>query len=232
MFEAEQWRAPMFAGLVTALLPAPERDRLARQWGVDPVPWSFGLGLVQSVLGSLLFLVGAHTFAVGPMPLSRLLIESWIPGLVSEHFRGSGRVLLWFFHPMGWLYAGMACMGVLRCIVWTSTREAVGEPAVWAVLRAVQGIRDRRSIARRERHVGPVRPDRVVEQDDGSVIVVACREKPEWNERVTIKLGDGFYRLLRVEERPDGPYAAIAYHLNPVESNHVIRRLLSYTPPF
>ena len=64
------------------------------------------------------------------------------------------------------------------------------------------------------------------------LFVVCCREKPEWTAASTLEIGGRFYRLVGVEERPDGPWDSIVYRLREAKIGAgVIRRLVRYEPP-
>ena len=77
---------------------------------------------------------------------------------------------------------------------------------------------------------GPARPDLLLHERGCDLVVVSCRPKPDWNERVTIALGTRFYRVLRSEERPDRGYRGFAYLLQESDSTEVIRGLVRYEP--
>ena len=62
----------------------------------------------------------------------------------------------------------------------------------------------------------------------GGCSVLSCHPKPDWNPRVTIEIDGRFYRLLRTEERQDGPWWVHAYVLGDYPENEVIRALVRY----
>src|SRR5436305_1014908 len=96
------------------------------------------------------------------------------------------------------------------------------------LLAALLPAAERDALVRRH---GAERPDRVLRDPDGDLVVLACREKPEWNERITLEIGERFYRLHRVEERADRGFHAHAYLLREIDDNEVFRGLLRYAPP-
>ncbi|HBL25756.1 MAG TPA: hypothetical protein DD490_02860 [Acidobacteria bacterium] len=62
-------------------------------------------------------------------------------------------------------------------------------------------------------------------------MVLSNRPKTDWNERITLEIGERFYRLRRVEERQDGSWWAYAHLLEEAPANQVIRYLILYLPP-
>jgi hypothetical protein len=218
-------------GLLSAMLPSPERDRLRRDHGVDPPSSSLTIGIAETAAGALLFLAGGIAWSRGGAGLmSSALLENWWPGLSTTHFQGTGLIgwLSWFLHPEAWLYGFVGLTGMVRCVAFAATREAVAEPVVWAALRGYQALRRRSWVKERERLLGPPRPDRIVEAPDGSIVVLTCRDKPEWNESVTIEVDERFYRLDGIEDRADGEWQVIAYRLRPQKEGEVFRTLVHY----
>jgi hypothetical protein len=225
----------MGVGLASALLPAPERDRLRRDQGVEPSRWSFAVGMVQLICGTGMFLVGGLAFAAGQSTaLSLGLLELYQPGLSTTHFQGAGLVgwLTWFLHPAAWLYGAIAVVGLVRVVAFVAAREAVAEPIVLVSLRLAQRWGERRYVRRREQTLGPVRRDRILPgSDERELIVLSCRDKPDWREEVTIEIEGRFYRLTDVEERVEGEWASVAYVLRETDDSTLIRRLIRYDPP-
>jgi hypothetical protein len=222
------------AGIAAALLPSPERERLQREHDISPPRWSFAIGLLELIGGTWLFLAGALAYVAGQSTMLSLgLLSHWQPGLSTTHFRGAGLIafLFWLLQPAAWLYAFVATVGLVRVVAFTATREAVGEPVVVVALRMLQHSRRRRAARRRERELGPIRPDRIERDDAGRLVVVSCREKPDWRDEVTIEIEGRFHRLVAVEERPHGDGLELAYVLAEVDESELIRRLIRYAPP-
>jgi hypothetical protein len=225
----------LLQGFWAALLPSPERERFARPRELDAPRWSLELGVVQMFAGAALFMMGGLAFmrpatAEGSMTL----LGNWWPGLSTTHFQGLAMLnwFAWFIHPSSWPFAYLAIVGLGRCVAFAITREAVGEPVVWAVLRAWQRGVERVALRKREARLGPLRPDRIVTGRDGNLTVLSCREKPDWTDVATIEIADRFYRLAGVEDRSDGKWDVLAYRLREVEIGAgVIRRLVRYRPP-
>jgi len=225
----------LLQGFWTALLPSPERERFARPRELDAPRWSLELGIVQMFGGIALFLAGGLAF-MRPATTdgSMTLLQHWWPGLSTTHFQGLAILnwLAWFIHPASWPFAYLALVGLARCAAFAITREAVGEPIVWALLRARKFASTRSATRRRESRLGPMRPDRVLAGKGPDLFVVCCREKPEWTSASTLEIGGRFYRLVGVEERPDGPWDSIVYRLREAKIGAgVIRRLVRYEPP-
>lgn len=230
-------------GLGSALLPDPERRRLAERTGVNPPRWSLLVGAVQVVAGLTLYVARGLAYMCPAMTeQGMLLLENW-DGLrdsghqVTNTMINWGGLLTWFawnLQPEAWLYLAVLLIGIARCAAFAITREAVGEPAVWAGLRLGQLLRRRARARRRETALGPPRPDRFVPGRDGELVLLTTREQAAWNERVTIEVRGRFYRLERVEDRRDGPWMAIAYVLQEQPDEEVVRGIVLYeewSPP-
>lgn len=223
----------LLQGLLTAIVPSPHRERIAAQRELHPPHWSMAVGLIQAPLGIGMFVLGglAYLDATGG-EMGYFLLENWVPGLNTNHFKGVGLIgwASWFVNPASWLFMYLGATGVLRCSVWVITRERVAEPAVAAVVFAWRAISGKARAGRRRRELGPPRPDVVRENADGSLTICSCRDKPDWNEDVTIEYRDRHYRLGCVEERVESAGRVIVFRLNPEKDNAVIRRLSVYDP--
>ncbi len=233
MSELRRFLGDLATGLAAALLPSPERERLARSRGVHVAPFSLLLGLIELALGILLFMAGGLAFMRGgATATSLLLLENWDPTLSTTHFQGAGLVnwLAWMLHPVAWLFASVALVGMARCVAYAATREAVPEPAVWALLRLWQAAGARLEEQRRRQAFGPERPDRLERRPDGGLMLFTQHERPDWNEDVTIEVEGRFYRLSGVEQRRHGPWAVLAYRLEEREASEVVRGLVRYRP--
>lgn len=218
-------------GLGSALLPSPERERFARERGYDPPRWSFAIGLLELVLGTGLFVYGGLAFLmVATGEQGMLLLENWWPGMSTNDFRGLGILnwIAWFFNPLSWPFAYLALVGLTRCVAFGITREAVGEPLVWAALRLRQSVKRRRDRRKLEERLGPLRRDRIVTDREFDLVVLSCREKPGWTETVTIEIDERYYRVAGVEMREDGAWQVVAYLLRECHPGSVIRRLVQY----
>lgn len=227
-----------FLNLLAALLPAPERDGLIRR-GADPALWSVLLGLVQLFLGSALLVSNAlDTFQGLSDSVAGYALDKIDPrALNSAENRyavlGSGPILwlTWVARPTTWLLASVPLVGSARLIAFATTRESVGEPAVWLGVRLFQTAGRLLRGSQEKIRFGPDRPDRVLRERDGGLVVLSRHPKPDWNERVTLEIGDRFYRLVRTEERMDGSWWSHAYVLQEADPSEVIRALIRYEPP-
>jgi hypothetical protein len=218
-------------GFAVALLPSPERERLANRWQVDAASYSFSLGLIEAVGGGLMFFFGAIACMLGTVPfLNQVLIDNWFEGLSSTHFRGGGLVglLVWCLHPVAWLCILEGITGIVRVAAFVADRQGVGEPLVWLVLRVVQLVVRGSGRARRARDLGPLRPDRLVWHSDSDLEILSCRERPEWTDSVALGIDDRFFRLTGLEDRADGMHTVVAYRFAELDPNEVIRRAVLY----
>lgn len=214
-------------GLYAAILPSPERDGFANAYDVDVARWSLLVGVVEMFVGFLLYIDGALAFmAVLGSEQTQALMENYRPGMVYAVWSGTLGWLAWHLQPEAWLYTTLALTGSARFLAFLITREAFGEPIVWATLRAYQTARDALRGASRRRKLGPERPDSAIVEDGCDLVVVSSREKDGWDELATIQVGDRFYRLIDVEERLEGRWISLAYRLREAGRNEPIRALV------
>lgn len=228
----------VFLNLLAALLPAQERAELARRQGTEPQRWSLLLGLAEFYLGGrFLFASGLAYFEAQSAAMATYLVEEADPRALGSFesrlaFTQSGTILwlAWAFKPTTWLLASFAVTGIARLVAFAVGHDAVGEPLVWIGLRLADLRRRPLAALGRRFRFGPARPDLLLHERGCDLVVVSCRPKPDWNERVTIALGTRFYRVLRSEERPDRGYRGFAYLLQESDSTEVIRGLVRYEP--
>jgi len=223
-----------FHGVLAALLPSPERERFARPREIDAPRWSFEIGLLQGVAGVVLFMAAGLAYTrPATTDQALILLRNWWPGLSTTHFQSLGLInwLSWWLSPASWPFTYLAFVGSARCIAFAIAREAVGEPVVWAAIRALQHARGARTARSRRARLGPLRPDRVLRGKGTDLLVLTCRDKPEWIPTVTIEIADRFYRLLDVHDRQDGEWSVVVYSLREQEPQAVIRGLVHYRPP-
>lgn len=223
--------------LLAALLPVAEREALVRR-GAEPLDWSVLLGLVEFFLGGAMLVADALAFFPprADAAASRLLeIAEMTPQEIQAHPEighvGAVIWLDWTLRPFTWLLASVALVGVVRLVAFGVSREVVGEPLVWLAVRAAQAVGRLLHGSRDLLRFGPERPDRVIREPGSDLVVLSCRPKPDWNERITIEIGERFYFLRRVEERQDGTWWAYAHVLHEMELNEIIRSLIRYIPP-
>jgi hypothetical protein len=221
-------------GLGIAMLPAPERDDLARRYYLDAARWSFVIGLMQLFAGTTAFMVLGIAFMRGGFSIGAgLLLENWTPGLTTTHMRGMGLInwLAWLLNPVSWVLGYVAGVGLLRVAAFVITREAVGEPLILGCMRLVQVTHAWRIRKRFETSLGPPRPDRWVRAAEKELVLLTCREKPDWTDTVTIEHEERYYKCVGVETRRDGEWSVMAYRLREEPPGAIIRRLVIYSSP-
>ena len=220
-------------GLLAALLPEAERDALVRR-GAEPLVWSVLLGLVEFFAGGSMLVSDAIAYfqPLADQAAARILEldPQQIRANPSVGHVGAVIWLAWLSEPFTWLLASVAVTGVARLVAFGVSREVVGEPLAWLAVRIGQAAGRFLRGSRDKLRFGPERPDRVIQEPDGSLVVLSYEPKPDWNERVTIEIDERFYRLRRVEERQDGTWWAYAYVLNEAPPNEIIRALIRYIP--
>jgi hypothetical protein len=219
-------------GFTAALLPWPESEKCGRAWGVDVAPYSGLLGLIEGPGGALLFFFGAIAYMQGAsLALSDALLENWQPGLSTQHFQGGGLIglLAWCLHPMAWIFIIEGLTGTLRLISFATTRQPVGEPSVWLLLRLITLLRRATQRGIEARNMGPLRPDRLRWDAAGCDLeIVSCRQRDEWSGGIGLEVEGRFFRPLGSEERVEGPHHVIAYRFEELDENEVIRRMVAY----
>jgi hypothetical protein len=133
------------------------------------------------------------------------------------------------FSPLGLVLEYVILTGVVRVAALVASDRPTGDPLVTlaAWLRRLTSGEIRQQ--RRLRALGPWRPDRILPQGAG-LLVLSSRDKPDWNERVTIEHQGAFYRLVRQEDRPHDRWSDVAYVLRPQEPGELIRSLVRLDP--
>lgn len=225
--------------LLATVLPAAERAELARRHGADPQRWSLALGFLELVVGAKLLIAnGFAYFEAQSAALASHLVDHVDPRQLDSFdkrlaFTWSGSVmwLTWALRPLTWLLVSVTVVGVARLVAFAVDHDAVGEPSVWLGLRAAQALRRAVAGGRRRQRFGPERPDLLLHERGCDLVVVSCRPKAEWNERITLALGTRFFRLLGHEERPDRGFTGHAYRLKEADPSEVFRGLVRYEPP-
>lgn len=225
--------ARLALGLLAALLPEELRERIVRRWGVDDAAWSFlvgmaellfcGLWLVGDFMEVVPRLVSANTGAFLDAADARLLDAK--DAELALYWSGSLGWMAWALRPATLLMAGFTLVGIVRLVSFGVNREAVPEPALWLAWQATKlALRPVRA-AEERRRFGPERPLRS-RREEGVDLVVLSSRPLTINAMQTLQVGDRFYRLLRQEERPDGPWRAHAYLLREEDPSAVIRGLI------
>ena len=231
----------LLAGPLAALLPEEPRERLALRHGVDAAAWSAlvgvlelfgaGLALVGDFVTQIPRLVDDHTAAFLENTPDPMLRDS--ANAQALTLSGFWSWLVWLSQPTVLLLFLVTLTGIVRLTAFAVTREAVSEPLVWLGWHAWRVlVRQPAAAAREQADYGPAkRPDRVLPQPDGGLLVLTSRLRPEWNELVTIQVGERFFRVEDVHERQEGPWRWHAYRLREEHPGVVIRALLLYEPP-
>ncbi len=228
-----------FLDILAALLPAAEREELIRRYGAEPFIWSAVLGVLEFYLGGKLLLANALAyFQTETDKIATYVVEQMDPRQLASFenrlgvfWSGSVVWLSWALHPLTWLLISIPLVGIARLVAFGVNRDAVGEPLVWLGMRVAQAVRRLFSSLERRHRFGPLRPDRLMRGKGSELIVLSCRPKPDWNERITIEIGERFYRLQSVEERRDGAWWVHAHVLQEAHPNEIFRGLIRYELP-
>jgi hypothetical protein len=221
-------------GLWSALLPASERERLHSRCPYDPptVPASWALAGIQLSLIPVWALLGvSYTQGITSIQATAILAQE-SPPTFAEAMLASVALgpLAFVFTLRGLLMEYVIVTGVFRVAGLIASSRPTGDPlvtlAAWLRRLTLAELRRRRRL----RALGPWRPDRVLPHGLG-LLVLSSREKPDWNDRVTIQYEGGFYRLVRCEDRPHERWTDVAYLLRPREPGELIRTLVTLNAP-
>jgi hypothetical protein len=231
-------RSPPLLGLVAALLPAPERDAFARRHGVDPLGWSAALGFLELFAGGPLLIADALAFLAPRADRNAQIVWDWLESVdprtltlgqtMAATASGPYLWLQWIARPFPLFLALLALTGIARLVAFGVSQDVVGEPGVWLGLRLAQALGRVGGAARTRARFGAERPDRLLREPGGGLTILRWQRDPNWNERVTIEVEGRFYRLVRIEERPDGAFRAWAYLLTEIDPNEIIRALVRW----
>ena len=221
-------------GFWSALLPASERERLQERIDNDVpvVGASWALAVAQIALIPLWSLVGLSYARVVAGIQADAILGTPAPPLFIEAMLGSVGLgmLAFLFSPLGLLLEYMIVTGVVRVAGLVASDRPTGDPIVTllAWLRRLAGdeIRQRRRL----RTLGPWRPDRIL-PDGRGLLVLSARDKPDWDDRVTIEHGGKFYRLVRREDRPHDRWIDVTYVLRRQQKGELIRTLVRLEAP-
>jgi hypothetical protein len=216
-------------GFWSALLPAGERERLRAHLedDVPTVPASWALAAAQLGLIPIWALVGlSYAQSVAGIQ-SEAILATEVPPLFIETMLGSVGLglLAYLFSLPGLVLEYLILTGFVRAMGLVASGRPTGDPVVTLAVslrwQALWRIRQRRRL----RALGPWRPDRVLPDGQG-LLVLSARDKPDWNERVTIEHAGRFYRLVRQEDRPHSKGTDVAYLLRPQRPGELIRSLV------
>lgn len=218
--------------LLAALLPEPERAALAARWALNVLRGSLLLAALQVLGAGIAWPVGLIQFfrdreAQVAGQIRREEREITQRDIAEAQLYSRMGVLLYLLSPgsLALLYVGAT--GFARWLNLRLNGQPLGDPMLSALLGLWRVARRRGARAARLEALGPERPDRVI-AEGADLVVLSAREKPLWNQRATIQVGDVFYRLRDVGERQDGRFRALAYRLSPVEPGTVFRSLVRY----
>jgi hypothetical protein len=203
-------RKRMKATLLALILPKQEREEIERCHGINPSFASLALGLLE-VVGGI-----AASMSYGGTQLG-------------GHGGGIVGWTAWHLSPVTWLIMLVLGTGLLRVSNYFVNQEPIGEPVLWVLLRMYhlyEWIARSRRLQVRARRLGPERPDRAVVEAGSDLVILASREKEHWDDVVTVKVEERFYKIRAVEERPAGPWTNIAYLLEEQPEDEPIRFLV------
>jgi hypothetical protein len=136
---------------------------------------------------------------------------------------------VWHLNPVAWLGLLTMATAVMRWVNYFANNDSLGEPLVWLFLRSWQLRQAVVARASMLETFGPERPDRVVLDESGTLILLAGRAKPDWDDYRTVRIEDGFFKIEAIEERPDGRFRAVAYRLRELPEDAPLRGIVHTT---
>jgi hypothetical protein len=221
-------------GFCAALLPASEREALVARLdvAVPVLPASWTLATVQLSLIPAWALLGVSYGREVAGTQAEAILAAWDPPSFVETMLASVALgpLAFLFSAQGLVLEYVIVTGLVRAAGLVASGHATGDPLLtllaWLRRQAATEIRRRRRLWR----LGPWRPDRIL-PDGAGLLVLSSRDKPDWNERVTIEHNGAFYRLARREDRPQEGGVDVAYVLRPQRPGEIIRSLIRLEAP-
>jgi hypothetical protein len=224
----------LLLGLWAALLPASEREPLLERLDVHvpTVGASWALAAAQLSLIPVWALLGvSYARDVTGVQAETILAQERPPSFTETMLASVALGPLAFvFSPQGLLLEYVILTGVVRVAGLVASDRPTGDPLVTLLAWLRRLARGEVGRQRRLRALGPLRPDRIVQHGTG-LLVLSSRDKPDWDERVTIEHRGAFYRLVRREDRPHGRWVDVAYELRRQEPGELIRTLIALEEP-
>jgi hypothetical protein len=247
----ERWAGPAlrllsaFLDAGVALLPTAERAAASDRLSLNPLRGTFLLVPLQLIGAAALWAIGfigagqarlesvaGQYTRAATAPSDREIAQAYAPFQGgSETWSPEGVLLLaYVLTPQALLLEYVFLTGLARGLHLAANQKPLGDPllalVLWLRRTASRRAGERAQLSR----LGTQRPDRLV-VEGSDLVVLAARPKDDWNERVTVRIDEAFYRLSSVSERPDGEGLALAYRLTPLEPGRVVRALVHYAPP-
>lgn len=190
--------------LLALILPQAERDELHRRYGPQARP-----ALLSAIIGFFEFCLGMAVYWLG-----------------HPRIGGGFGLVLWHLNLLAWLGLLMMVTAIFRVANYFANQDSFGEPLVWLFLRLWQGKQNADARRTTRDTFGPERPDRVIVDEDGVLVLLASRAKPDWDDYRTVRIEDEFFKIEAVEERRAGAYMAVAYVLREVPESEVLRGIV------
>jgi hypothetical protein len=132
--------------------------------------------------------------------------------------------------PQGLLLEYLIVTGVVRLAGLVAADRPTGDAIVTLLAALFRFSREEIQRRRRLRTLGPWRPDRVI-KDGSGLLVLSSRDKPDWNRRVTIEYEGALYHLVHHEDRPRERETDVAYVLRPHRAGELVRCLVQLDVP-
>lgn len=221
-------------GLWSALLPASEREPLLERLDEDvpTVKASWVLGVLQVCLIPVWAMLGiAYAGRVVGVQSEAILAQE-CPPTFTEAMLSSVALgpLSFLVTPEGLLLEYLIVTGVVRLAGLVAADRPTGDPLITLAAALRRLAREELRRRRRLRVLGPWRPDRVL-RDGAGLVVLSARDKPDWSTRVTLEHEGALYQLVRQEDRPGERGTDAAYVFRPHRPGELVRRLVRLDVP-
>lgn len=229
---------PILATVPALLLPSPERERYERMSPLDVPFWSLLLGLAE-LFGAFSYLVDDYLVTMTAIAAgnAEFFGDAAIGGTsfderLAYNWSGAFNVLLWYLQPHVMFAFLVAITGGARLVAFLVTREALGEPLAYPLVRLAQALNRRKQAEQLHLSLGRDQPDRFLAGEDGDRWLLSARVRADWQAGYSVELGGEIFQIAAVElKAPEGERGKVFfYHLRPQPQGQLIRRLVAYQP--
>jgi hypothetical protein len=217
-------------GLLLALLPERFRRQWLPQWHGNLRSSAIVSGVVQSLTAVIVLIARYPRFVADQVAqLDVRIINGMAERGGDTAVRGIGIIFLFAYIllPLSMLLIYLAFEGVVRLAAAVTTGEVVGTLPL--TLIDIAGQKWNAYYA--EKKLGPRVPDRVSVSPDGrgyDLMIASCREKPDWNDLITISHNETLYEVAGYEEGEEP--RRYVYLLRRAPLHKVVRGLHRYDP--
>lgn len=232
----------LVATVLALVLPSPERERQERRTRFDVPFWSLLLGILQLV-GAFVYLsddylatlpkLATMTFGDGSGEMAAKAVGAGSRDeRIAYNLSGALTVWAWWLQPHVLLGVMVALTGGARLIGFAVTRQVVGEPWAYLLVRLGQALRRRQDEGAHRLSLGPVRPDRFLSGEGGEQWLLSARPRLDWQVGHSVEIGGEIFQIAAAELRKPAGESGNVHHylLRPQPLGQMIRRMVAYEP--